>query len=458
MAMTDDDKQAIALWRIGVLGPLISARLDHGDRRAYFEEAAARTHQLPDGTFVELSARTIESWYYAYRRRGFKGLWPEARGDCKTSRSIRPEVADLILRAKREKPRRSIKRIIRMLERARVVRAGELTRSSVHRLLAVHGASARPRRGPSAERRSFIHEHAGDLWVGDSMHGPLVIAPDGKVRKTYLLSQIDGATRFVPHSYFAVSEDAAAQEHGLKQAILKHGPPRNYYVDLGPAYVALSLKIICAEIGTHLLHTGKRDCEAKGVIERWHATWRAEVGDELPSHPLPLDELNSKHWAWLAVEYNARVHATTQRVPLTHWLSDAQHMRRLPRELNLDEVFLHREKRTVRKDGTVRFRGEYLEVHPTLVGDEVELRFDPADEHALPRVFQGGRFVCDTVRLDRLRNATRARRRFAGDPEPDAEPTGFDALALIEAEHYERIQPHHDDSDDDSDDDDDMET
>lgn len=457
--MADDERQAIALWRIGVLGPLISARLDHGDRRAYFEEAAARTHQMPDGTFAELSARTIESWYYAYRRRGFKGLWPQSRGDCQTSRSIRPEVADLVLRAKREKPRRSIKRIIRMLERARVVRVGELKRSSVHRLLAAHGTSARPLRGPSAERRSFIHEHAGDLWVGDAMHGPLVIAPDGRVRKSYLLTQIDCATRYVPYSYFALSEDAPAQEYGLKQAILRHGPSRAYYVDLGSAYVARSLKIICAELGIHLIHAGKGDCQAKGLIERWHATWRAEVGDELPGQPLPLAELNSKHWAWLAAEYNVRVHATTGRVPHEHWMTDAHHARKLPRDLDLDAVFLHREKRTVRNDGTVRFRGDFLEVHPTITG-EVELRFDPADEHALPRVFQGGRFVCDTVRLDRLRNATRRRRRFAGEPEPGASPTGLDPLALIEAEHYERVRPlaarpvH----DDDHEDDDDLET
>ena len=71
----------------------------------------------------------------------------------------------------------------------------------------------------------------------------------------------------------------------------------------------------------------------------------------------------------------------------------------------------------------------------------MELRFEPADEDALPRVFQGGRFVCDTVRLDRLRNASRPRRRFAGEPDPFAEPTGLDPLALMEAEHYGRIRP-----------------
>ena len=305
--MDDKTKRAIALWRIGVLGSLVSARLEHGDRVRLFEEIAARVYEMPpDGRLVELSPRTVESWYYAYRQGGFEALCPGTRSDCGKSRVITPEIAELILRAKREKPRRSIRRIIRMLERARRVKRGELSRSSVHRLLQLAGVSARPPRGPSAERRSFIAEHAGDLWVGDALHGPLVIAPDGQLRKSYLLSQIDDATRYIVHSYFALSEGAEAQEYGLKQAILKYGLPRAYYVDRGSAYVARSLRLICAELRIHLLHAGVRDAEAKGVIERWHRTWREEVGDELPDAPLPLAELNAKHWAWLGAEYHAR--------------------------------------------------------------------------------------------------------------------------------------------------------
>jgi transposase InsO family protein len=439
--MKHDDKQAIALWRLGVLGPLASARLEHGDRRRYIAEAAARAQERPDGRRVQLSARTIEAWYYAYRGGGFEALYPRDRADRGRSRAISAEVAEQILRVKRERPRRSIRRIIRMLERAGIVRAGELHRSSVHRLLAAHGVSGRPLRGPGNERRSFLNEHAGDLWIGDALHGPPVIAPDGSVRKAYLLSQIDGATRYVPHSYFALSEGAVDQEYGFKQAIAKHGPPRTYYVDLGPAYIAKSLVLICAELGIRLLHTGVRDCEAKGVIERWHRTWREEVGDELPDHPLPIAELNAKHWAWLAAEYHARTHDTTTKVPREHWLAEVPYLRMLPKGKNLDEVFLHRERRFVRKDGTVRLHGEYLEVRPELVGREVELRFDPRDDTARPRVFVEDRFVCDTVPLDRLRNASRRRRRLRGEAAPDVEPSGLDPLALIEAEHYERVRP-----------------
>lgn len=439
--MTHDDKRAIALWRLCVLGPLISARLEYGDRRRYFEKAAARTHQRPDGRHVRLSARTVEAWYYAYAAGGFEALHPRDRGDQGKSRAIGCEVAEQILRAKREKPRRSIRRLIKMLERAHIVRTGELSRSSVHRLLAAHGASARPRRGPATERRSFLHEHAGDLWVGDALHGPVVVAPDGKLRKAYLLSQIDGATRYLPHSYFALSEGAAEQEYGLKQAIAKYGLPRTYYVDLGSAYIARSLVEICAELGIHLRHTGVKDCEAKGAIERWHRTWREEVGDELPEEPIPLAELNAKHWAWLAAEYHARRHETTGKAPRDHWLEEVEHLRRVPRSKSLDEVFLHRERRIVRKDSTVRFRGGYLEVRPDLVGDEVELRFDPQDEGTRPRVFVDDAFVCDTTPLDRVRNATRKRQRIHGDPAPRAERTDLDPLGLIEAEHYDRVRP-----------------
>jgi transposase InsO family protein len=437
----DDDDLDLALWKLSVLGPLVSARLEHGDRLAWLLETAERVHQRPDGRLVKLSPRTLEAWLYAYRKGGLSALARKTRRDRSTPRAISPEVADLLMRAKRERPRRSIRRLIRMLERARVVRPGELSRSSVHRLLASHGLSTRPARGPSAERRSFLAPHAGDLWMGDVMHGPSVIAPGGQIRKAYLLSQIDAATRYLPHSYFATSEAAPEHEYGFKQALLKAGRPRTYYVDLGSAYIARSLRAICGELGVHLVHTAPKDCEAKGAIERWHRSWREEIGDELPDHPLPLAELNALHWAWLGSEYHARRHETTGRSPREHWLAEAGELRPLPATLDLDAVFLHRAKRKVRKDGTVRFAGGLFEVRPELVGKAVELRFDPTDGETRPRVFLDSRFVCDTVPLDRLRNATRARRRNLGQPDPSAQPTGIDPLAQILEAHYERTRP-----------------
>src|SRR5690606_33787011 len=165
--MTTDERQKIALWRMGVLGPLVSARLRHGDRRTYFRMAADRVHERPDGQLVRLSPRTIETWYRAYLRGGFGALMPSGRSDAGTSRVLLPEIIDLVLDTKREKPRRSIRQIIAILERAGRVEKGVLTRSTVHRVLRAAGISTRPRRheGEKKERRSFLPERAGDLWL-----------------------------------------------------------------------------------------------------------------------------------------------------------------------------------------------------------------------------------------------------------------------------------------------------
>ena len=50
---------------------------------------------------------------------------------------------------------------------------------------------------PPRSRRSFLPEHAGDLWVGDAMHGPHTRGEDGRAGKAYLLSILDAATRYV---------------------------------------------------------------------------------------------------------------------------------------------------------------------------------------------------------------------------------------------------------------------
>ncbi len=168
---------------------------------------------------------------------------------------------------------------------------------------------------PPRSRRSFLPEHAGDLWVGDAMHGPHTRGEDGRAGKAYLLSILDAATRYVVSSRFCADEGALSHENVLLAAITRFGPPRAYYVDLGAAYVADSLKMICADLGIQLIHTKARDPEAKGSIERWHRTVRDQLLDELPAGPHTLERLNAALWAWLEREYHARTHSTTGRAP-----------------------------------------------------------------------------------------------------------------------------------------------
>jgi len=129
--------------------------------------------------------------------------------------------------------------------------------------------------------------------------------------------------------------------------------------------------------------------------------------------------------------------------PLEHWLSQAAGLRPAPRAEVLDEVFLHRQWRHVRKDGTIRFAGKLLEVRPELCSQKIELRFDPERPGRLPRVFVDGEFFCDTVELDVIRNSSRRRRRIRDEADRQTErpATGLDPLRQIQAEHDRRVAP-----------------
>jgi len=100
--MDEQDRQKIALWRVGILGPLLSAHLEHGDLTEYFQQAAARTHEHPQGRRVRVTARTVQSWYYDYKGGGFAALHPQTRSDQGTSKAIAPQVAELRKKFKKD--------------------------------------------------------------------------------------------------------------------------------------------------------------------------------------------------------------------------------------------------------------------------------------------------------------------------------------------------------------------
>jgi putative transposase len=439
--MNHDERRKIALWRYSILGPLVSARLEYGDRREHFLHAAQRLYDHPLGEKkVRVSPRTIEDWYYAYLARGVEGLEPQSRSDAKQSRALSADIEALLVRAKRQRPRRSVRQLIRILVRAGKVAPNDLSTATVYRALRRAGLPThRPRAHAHKERRAFLPEHAGDLWVGDVMHTPRV-RRDGRMRKTYLISIIDAATRYLVGSSFRLGETAVDHEAVLKQTLRVHGRPRTYYVDRGAAYVSGSLRAICADLGIHLTLTEPRDAEAKGSIERWHRTWRAEVGIELEGETFDFEHLQAVHTAWLAREYHARQHGTTGRSPREHFLAEvaAGHVRPLPRGVDLDAVFWHRAQRTVRKDNTVSIGGRRLElVLAGMAGRKVELRFDPADDESAPKVYVDGVFVCDTRKLDLHANARRKRKRVEEAPaDAPLSRTELDPLGDLLAEHY----------------------
>ena len=156
-----------ALFRLSVLGPLTSReRLARGELQQLIRELGAREYAIPGTRRRHLGEKTIEAWYYAWRRQGLDGLMPKARAD-RGSSKIAPALQEAILQAKRANLRRSVRQIVRLLEAAGTVRTGSLSRSAVHRLLQQHGlSSCSGSASEPEERRSFSAEFAGSTCNG----------------------------------------------------------------------------------------------------------------------------------------------------------------------------------------------------------------------------------------------------------------------------------------------------
>lgn len=214
-----------ALFRLSVLGALVSREsLQRGELQQTIRELAQQSYTIPGSRRTHIGQKTIESWYYDWKRDGIEGLTPQARNDRGVSK-FTPEIREAILNTKRENPKRSIRQIKQLLESAGIAAKGVLSRSSIHRLLQTNGLS---RMTGSAslpeEKRSFCAEFAGSIWYGDVLHGPSVPTPKG-MRKAYLVSLMDDASRLVAHSAFCLGETALDIEGVLKQAVLKRGLP-----------------------------------------------------------------------------------------------------------------------------------------------------------------------------------------------------------------------------------------
>jgi len=431
-----------ALFRLSVLGPLVSReRLERGELQQIIRELAQREYAIPDSRRHHLGEKTIEAWYYRWRREGITGLTPKIRVDRGQSK-LSPSIQEAILAAKRENPRRSIRQIKRLLEAAGSVARASLSRSAIHRLLQQQGLSRMS--GSSSlpeERRSFVAASAGAIWYGDVMHGPR-IPLHAKLRKTYLVSLMDDASRLITHSAFCLGETALDIEGVLKQALLRRGVPIKFIVDNGAAYRANTLQAICVRLGIHLIYCRPYAPEGKGKLERWHRTFRDQFLSELDERNITsLADLNARLWAWLEQVYHRTAHAGLGGLtPLARYQQDLPKIRSLgPRATELDALFHHRITRFVRKDGTVSYLGARFEVPYELAGKTVKLVVDPHEGRVLGVENEAGESLGSAIPLDAIANLKRVRRK--PNPELNHEPLrGGPNLVEIAYEQYHDVK------------------
>lgn len=425
----------LALFRLSVLGSLASRdRLERGELKKIIQDLANKTYRIPSSKRNHLSPETIERWYYLWDRGGIEALAPKIRCD-KSQTKLSEPVKTALLTIKRDNQARSLNTLVSMVEGTGLVAKGKLSRATVHRFLQLNALSKRTVADASIiERRSFVAAHSGDIWQGDVLHGPKIQTPQG-IRKTYLVSLMDDASRLITHCQFCLGETALDIENILKQAVLKRGIPKKLIVDNGAAYKSESLQSICARLSIRLIYCPAGEPEGKGKLERYHRTFRELFLDEIDIQSIKnIEDLNARLWVWIENIYHQRAHSglDDKMTPLERFRQDLVHIRPLDIQTatRIDDIFYHRVSRLVRKNGTVSWEGKFYEVPYELCGKTIILVIDPHVNEAIRVESEEGNNLGPVALLDSIANINRNRQRPEVEKKSDYHKRKFDAVEI----------------------------
>ncbi|MGA2438999.1 MAG: DDE-type integrase/transposase/recombinase [Acidobacteriaceae bacterium] len=430
---TTDRRDEVALFRYGLIADLTHMEPGEPGTYARLKEKAKHRYAIPGSHRTGVAAETMRGWLRAWRKGGFDALRPKPRADQGQARAIPQEVTDLLCTIKEDKHELSVRMVIEAARASGEVPGEmELAPATVHRLLSRQGLMAkRPEEPTSKDRRHFAFDKANELWMSDVMHAVPVTVESQRRYKTYLIAFLDDATRVVPFSAFALSENTAAFLPVLEQAIRRRGLPKRLYVDNGAVYRSHHLELVCAKLGITLIHSRPYVPQGRGKIERFFRTVRMQFLPLLsPEDTASLEALNRRLWAFIEGEYHHRPHkGLGGETPLDRWAQICDEVRLPEPGLDLAELFLFEEKRKVARDRTVSLRGALYEVDAILVGQTVTLRFDPTRPERKIEVWHVGRKVGAAKPVDAYANCfvkrDHATKSLSPSRAPEAPPEGL---------------------------------
>jgi transposase InsO family protein len=430
--------------RFEIIAPLLNESLDA------FERRRLRARILDSSG---LSERTLRRNIQHYKEKGYKSLEDIPRSDKGSLRAVPEAAINEAVKLREEIPERSVRRIIEILEGEKIVKPGEVSRSSLNRHLVQRGYGAAQLRaaGKAAQPSSrFERKHRNDLFQADIKYGiPLVV--NGKKKKTYLLTLIDDKTRMIMHAEFYDNQRLPILEDCFRKALLKFGKPKEVLVDNGKIFVSKWFKLACARLGVRHIAARPYSAKTKGKCEKYHQ----RVDEFLREFELEavktLSELNRKFYIYLdegythdthrALAQEERDHSTggllrkRERTPYQAYTEDPAKVRYVS-SLECRDAFLWEEQRTVDKSGCISFKGILFDVGVALIRRRVDVRYDPFDISVI-EVWHNGTFQRKAEKLYMP--------EFAPKPEAESvtrstKPTHSRLLKVYEEKNKERVK------------------
>jgi transposase InsO family protein len=397
-----DDRTRRALFRYGVIAPLVSQSLSKEQKKQVRKRILREVHRREDGEEWTISERTLCDWLKRHREKGFEGLYDANRGTYGTCRAIPESVLRAAAELRRHESDLSIAQILELLPFTEVAADESIdlclvNDSTLNRQL--NRLGVRKNVGVKEEgcHQRWQQKHVNDVWQGDTCDGPWLPDPTDpkKIKKTYMISFIDDASRLVPHAQFYFDTQLPSLLDCFRKALLKRGKPTRIYTDNAWIYHSTTLKLLCAQLDKITpSFSEKQKPPGRGKVER-HIRTVQEGFMTIAKHSgiNTLDELNQFFFAWLSGKYHKKKQEDLGDLsPIERWLVDKDRLVRVsPAEVRRGMML--RCQRTVnRKTATVRLDHVQYQVAVTLAGEKVEVRYHFNDASEV-EIWQRGKML-----------------------------------------------------------------
>jgi len=372
-AESEQQPEDIAIWRFGVISPLLHRDVEGIPLYLAIERLARITFTLPNGRQKLYTADTLRHWLYLYRKSGLRGLQPSVRKD-KGTTLLSLAFQDALVAMRKEHPAWTVKRILDNLAKEGYWNRISPSRTAIYRFTSLHKLNRNPVK-PKEPVSSFEYPHFGDLWMADFLHGPKVRTGRTE-KKAYLHLMLDDATRYVVAANFHLAENTKALISDLMLGVQRFGIPCRLYTDNGSAFRSKHLAHVASRLNIGLPHTPAYRPQGRGKVERIFRTIRDGFLTGRPT--TSLETLNQELDAWVS-QYHSRVHSGLGMSPLDKKLGSGESLQKLDGIRNIDALFRMEENKTINSNGCIRISGCFYDVPEAIPGQKVKVSYLPWD-------------------------------------------------------------------------------
>ncbi len=374
MIMDNKYREEIALFRYGIIAPLITASETTPKQRGeFFRQASEKTYTMPDGRTVKPSADSIYRYYRAYQSGGFDALKPEGRSDLGVSRKLDKDTISQIEYLHKEYPRLPATVIYQKLIDNGTITKKQLSLSTVTRYL----RKIKDDEGyVLKEFRRYEREHINEVWYGDSSVAAY-LKVGNKKQKTWIIALIDDASRMIVGIDIFFHDNYVNLMSVIRSAVIRYGRPKTLKFDNGASYRSHQMELLGARMGTAVNYAPPYTPTGKAKIERWFNTCKTQWLSGLNMQDFKtLDELRASLMQYVQ-KYNQTVHSSLNgKTPQDRFFEESNLIVRLDEE-RIEKAFLLEMERHVSADNVINIEGEEYEVDYKYADRKVLIRYSP---------------------------------------------------------------------------------